>query len=347
MTIDDAGRRVARDGTRLRLTSATGFVIDATTVADDGLLEEFYADYDRAFVLANEKEGYAGFAECLALNAGDGYVDLVRQYGPFREFVAVARDPATGDRVGGANFIVFPVRLTAPAPSSVLSVNLNYVFINAGKRQQGSFRRLVNDLPDAAFRLLAETNAYDLPAEWLASASETATPPPQVYVFIEQNDPFRMSPEDYKRDTEYTGLDQIARIRMWAQLGAKIIDFPYVQPPLSSDQQPDENLVYAVLGAREETLDACLLCLHLERFFAISVLKGKDISQQPCASKQIRELADACRRGTRFPLLNPSALHSAAPSAAGSSPLGPGSLRDYLKATSPMTTGSAASMHLE
>jgi hypothetical protein len=95
---------------RTRLVSVAGFVIDATTSADDGLLREFYSDYDRAFVLENEKEGYDGFAECLKLNHGDAYADLVKRYGPFREFVLVVRDPKTGARLGGANFIIFPRR---------------------------------------------------------------------------------------------------------------------------------------------------------------------------------------------------------------------------------------------
>ena len=152
----------ARDGTRLRLTSTSGLTIDATTAADDGLLEEFYRDYDGAFVLENEKEGYDGFAECLELNAGAHYTSLVGRYGPFREFVAVVRDPATGERLGGANFIIFPVS-GAAARDLVLSMNLNYVFINAKLRRKGIFRQLIGDLPALAFRLFVATNASDLP----------------------------------------------------------------------------------------------------------------------------------------------------------------------------------------
>src|SRR5215470_359130 len=152
----------ARDGTRLRLTSTSGLVIDATTSPDDGLLEEFYRDYDGAFVLENEKEGYDGFAECLELNAGDDYASLVKRYGPFREFVLVVRDQPTGARLGGANFIIFPVS-GAAARDLVLSMNLNYVFINAQLRRKGIFRQLMGDMPALAFRLFAATNAADLP----------------------------------------------------------------------------------------------------------------------------------------------------------------------------------------
>jgi hypothetical protein len=286
-----------RNGTRLSLVSASGLVIEATTAADDGLLEEFYRDYDGAFVLENEKEGYDGFAECLGLNAGDQYANLVGRYGPFREFVAVVRDPATGARLGGANFIIFPVS-GATARELVLSINLNYVFVNTQLRRKGVFRQLMGDLPALAFRLFAQTNAADLPK----------VPPrgsePQVYIFIEQNDPFRMSRENYDRDTELTGLDQVARIGLWSRLGARIVDFPYVQPPLSKDQDADDTLAYAVLGARDADLDACLLRSHLERFFGISVLKGADLSVEPTAAAQLSELAVRCKEKRRVPLLD-------------------------------------------
>src|SRR5882724_6163318 len=40
-----------------------------------------------------------------------------------------------------------------------------------------------------------------LPEKWRAVAAKRSSLP-QVYMFIEQNDPFRMSTEDYERDTK-------------------------------------------------------------------------------------------------------------------------------------------------
>jgi len=170
--------------------------------------------------------------------------------------------------------------------------------VNAQLRRKGILRQLMGDLPALAFRLFAQTNAADLPAA-RRGASE-----PQVYIFIEQNDPFRMSREDYDRDTELTGLDQVARIGLWSSLGARIVDFPYVQPPLSKDQDADDTLAYAVLGALDADLDACLLRAHLERFFGISVLKGADLSVEPTAAAQLSELAIRCKDNRRVPLLD-------------------------------------------
>jgi len=299
MSTNHAESGAVRSGARLRFVSSSGFVIDATTSADDGVLREFYSDYDRAFVLENEKEGYDGFAECLRLNHGDAYADLVKRYGSFREFVLVVREEKTDVRLGGANFIIFPI---SSKREIVLSMNLNYVFVNPEARREGVFRRLMGDIPNIAYRLFAQSNSSDLPKKWRAKGQES-TFLPQVYIFIEQNDPFRMSAEDYDRDTKLTGLDQVARIGLWSRLGAKIVDFPYVQPPLSKEQDADETLAYAVLGAPGAALDAGLLRSHLERFFGISVLKGADLSSEPAAAAQLSELTKAGKRNQRVPLL--------------------------------------------
>jgi len=302
-SVGSAEAGVVPNGTGLKLVSTSGFVIDATTSAEDVLLQEFYSDYDRAFVLENEKEGYDGFVECLRLNDGDQYADLVRRYGPFREFVIVVREAATGARLAGANFIIFPL-VPKKTRDLILSMNLNYVFVNSEFRKRGVFRQLVGDLPNIAYRLFIETNAPDLPEKWRTAATRASMP--QVYMFIEQNDPFRMSTDDYERDTQLTGLDQVARIGLWSRLGAKIVDFPYVQPPLSKDQAAEQTLAYGVLGAADAALDACLLRAHFERFFGISVLKGADLSLEPTAAAQLSELSVACTDGRLIPLLDAS-----------------------------------------
>jgi hypothetical protein len=283
---------------RIQLQSPSGLLIEASTGSADGVLDQFYQDYDAAFVLENEKEGRDGFVECLALN-GAAYAGLAARFGAFREFVLVARDGAGSPRIGGANFIAFPLQEPGAAGAGLLSVNLNYVFINPPAQRRGYLKRLVHDLPEVAHRLFAATNAADLPRQWRASAGG----PPQTLVFIEQNDPYRMSREEYERDTKYTGLDQIARIGIWSRLGARIVDFPYVQPPLSASQAADHNLLLAVLGAGGSAVSACLLGGHLRRFFAISVLKGADPMHEPAAARQLQALDAACTERGAIPLV--------------------------------------------
>ena len=295
----------------LQARSAAGLIYEASTSAVGGVFEVFFAAYDRSFVLENEKEGFSGFAECLALNEGAGYQALCSRYGPFREFVVVVRDPST-TVLGGLNFITFPL----PDPDGterLLSLNLNYIFVVPAQRGRGAFRTMVSDLPDLALALFRHTNAPDAPAEW-------DTRQPTVYTFIEQNDPYRMTPHDYLLDTQATGVDQLARIAIWARRGAKIIDFPYVQPALTAAQEADPNLVYAVLGTKASSLHPALLCQHLRRFFAISVLKGGDPDQNVEAQHQLGSLAAMRSAGTRLALLamvdpaglpKPGAPHSA------------------------------------
>jgi hypothetical protein len=312
------------------LQSPSGLLIEASTGSSDGVLDKFYQDYDAAFVLENEKERLSGFVECLALN-GEAYGALAARFGPFREFVLVARADAAGPRIGGANFIVFPLRRPGETGASLLSLHLNYVFINPPARRRGYLRRLVHDLPGIALRLFAATNPSDIPRQWTGPTGTTAPATPQTLIFIEQNDPYRMPPDDYELDTRHAGLDQIARLGVWSRLGARIVDFPYVQPPLSANQAPDHNLLLAVLGAGADDLDACVLHDDLSRFFAISVLKGEDPSRDPEAAKQLLALTASCRERKPIPLIAARALQQLPARDLPETAFTPASLRDLLR----------------
>lgn len=291
-----------------RIATQRGLAIEASLSPDSPVLQEFYAGYDRAFVLANEKEELAGFAECLALNQGEPYRELSRSLGAFREVVMVARGQ-DGRVVGGANFIAYPV-------AEQLCLNLNYVYVLPDSRRQGHFSALVAAVAEVA------AHALDRPK---------GTP---TLTFIEQNDPLKMSADDYVQDTGHTGLDQVDRIAIWAKLGARIVDFGYVQPALSEAQEADPNLVYSVLGAGGSSLAACTLRAHLERFFSISVLKGGGLQSSPEAEAQIADLTRRCDQGEQLALLDPTPvlgrLKAAAPSDFHS--LGAASLRDLVRA---------------
>ncbi len=129
------------------LLSKSGFSFATTTSPASPVLREFYEAYDRAFTLPNEKETLAGFAECLGLNHGDAYAALAARFGGFREYVAVIMAPQTGEPIGGLNFIAFSLTHLRTAQAPFLSVNLNYVFINAQARNRGYFRGVMPDFP--------------------------------------------------------------------------------------------------------------------------------------------------------------------------------------------------------
>ncbi|PRY38018.1 GNAT family N-acetyltransferase [Umezawaea tangerina] len=243
-------------------------------VADDGASEvftTFYEGYDQAFTLVDEKEERDGFVDCLALNHEPGYSRISARLGDFRELVVVAE--IDGRTIGGANF------LAAPLPGhAIVTMHLNYAFVLPGMRGRGLLRRLVDACREIAERLYPAAGP--------------------VVVFLELNDPLLLTAEQYAQDSAASGVDQFDRVAIWARLGVRVVDFPYVQPPLSDTQQPGGNLILAVLAEQDFELDGDLLADHLERFFAISVLKTGDLATNDLAAAQVRE----CR------LLGPVAL---------------------------------------
>jgi len=257
----------------IEFTTADGqWVIRASDRSDDGVLDAFWPVYDQAFVLASEKEERSGFVDCLALNAGSVHEDLVRRYGAFVELVLVAQDARTGAVVGGANVLV----AAQPAESAfAYSVALNYLFLDPHSRGQGASRRLVSVTREAVGMA---AQRIGLPADR-----------PGI-VFLELNDPFRLSEDAYDRDTRASGIDPIDRLAIWARHGVKILAHDYSQPALSTDQDDDHTLALGVMGVDAPHLEAAILAAHLERFFAISVAKGMPMPEDGTARRQLKAL---------------------------------------------------------
>jgi hypothetical protein len=106
-----------------------------------------------------------------------------------------------------------------------------------------------------------------------------------LIIFGEQNDPFRMTLSDYVKDSTAASLDQFDRMAIWRRFGSRVLDFPYVQPALSTSHQPDHTLfLRAIVRISHENpstedelegIDPVIVREHLTRFFAVSVLKGR------------------------------------------------------------------------
>lgn len=255
-----------------------GYVAVHTTDPQRPEVSEFYAAYDDAFVLESEKEDLEGFRVCLSLNNGAVGRDLTTAYGPFREIITLLRNPE-GMLVGAANYFVL-------AQTGAITINLNYVFVQRAHRGGGLLKRLLAVVSETGGKLFE------------ASAVRP------VLIFVEQNDPLRMDPDDYARDTKQSGLDQMDRLRIWHRLGVRLVDINYQQPALSTSQTPDEGLLYGVIAGPATTLDACLLHDHLRGFFSVSVLKGRSVDEDAVASAQLARLAEACARGETVKLID-------------------------------------------
>lgn len=240
------------------------------TAADDPLspvLARFFEGYDRAFVLPDEREELEGFKACLAIN--ESYRHAFGR--THSEMVAVIEDEG-GTLLAGANFLATSIDRGPLVPPAAIA--LNYVFVEEAARGKGLLRKMLGVVRRLAVEALGLHPGRDQPA-----------------IFIEQNDPLRMSPEKYAADTAHSGIDQVDRMAVWAKVGARIVDFPYIQPPLSPQQQADDSLVYAAVDYPSDAVDAGLLRDHLESFFAISVLKGAQEAPGGVAGTQLAALA--------------------------------------------------------
>lgn len=261
------------DGLRLELTTRYG----------SSVFDQFFEAYDKAFTLPDEKEERSGFEAALDLNHGEAYQRLSLLFGPFREVCLTVHDEE--QFVGGANF--FATICSAADGSPVLTSNLNYIFVEQGTRGKGYLKRII-----AAIQALSPR---------LFKAGGPLVP---GLMFVEQNDPFRLTPEQYRLDTDVSGLDQFDRLSIWGRAGARIVDHAYVQPPLSDDQEADDTLALSVIGASDASISACALHDHLERFFAISVLKGVEELDDDSALVQLQSLFERCTTGQEIGLFD-------------------------------------------
>jgi len=252
-------------------------VVSATDCAEAPLLEVFFEGYNRAFVLPDEREELSGFRECLALN------NIHRpDFGHYHsELVAVFRD-VQGTLLGGANFLATAMTPRPGWPPATIA--LNYVYVESAARGRGLLRLILS----AVQRLAMTALRLDPDGK-------------QAFIFLEQNDPLRLSAKEYQADTTHSGTDQVDRLTIWARMGTRIVDFPYVQPALSSGQRPDDGLLLGAICPEGQSIEAALLYDHLKSFFAISVLKGRRAGAD-CASKP--QLAELSKREGRIALLS-------------------------------------------
>jgi GNAT superfamily N-acetyltransferase len=257
----------ATDNQRIELDLPNGIRVTASDDPASPVLTRFFAGYDRAFVLPDEREELDGFKACLALNATHRHA-----YGRIHSELVVTFEDADRTLLGGANFLATAIDRGAPLPPAAIA--LNYVFVEEAVRGRGLLRIILATVRDLAR---------------IALGLDRAGPPPAI--FIEQNDPLRLTAEEYAADTAHSGTDQIDRLTIWARVGTRVVDFPYIQPALSAAQQPDDGLIYAAVDYPGDAVDPGLLHDHLESFFGISVLKGATDVPDAVAATQVAALA--------------------------------------------------------
>lgn len=251
----------------IKLELQNGISVFASSSPSSGVLLRFLEGYDRAFVLVDEREEPEDFQRCLAQNRMSRHAfGLIHS-----ELVAVFED-TDGNLLAGANFLATSVHPTEHLPQA--TVALNYVYVEPLARGKGMLRIILNTIRELSVVALG--------------LSKEGLPP---VIFIEQNDPLALTVEEYNYDTSHSGLDQIERLAMWESVGARIIDFPYVQPALSASKKSNSSLLYAVIDYPDRMLDLRLFYNHLQSFIYISVLKGEADTPDGVASSQLTLLS--------------------------------------------------------
>ena len=211
---------------------------------------ELYFLYRSIFTDKNEAENFDGINAGLELNSNK---QLQKQYGKFKEcWVAAIED---GKVIGGINYTVFKI------PSlDITTAHINYLFTLKEYRGKGIGTSLVNHI------------------------KETSNP---KYIFCEQNDPEKMSPEEIQEHLKSSGISAEARNEWWAMRGFVKLNFTYIQPPLTED---DDFATGMFLSSCPATTDVKVVKEHLRRFFYISVLKGRTFNDP-----QIEQLIDCIK----------------------------------------------------
>ena len=231
----------------------------------DALLQKFWTIYDRSFVLPDEKETMEGFLACLAFNQAPLHAPLRDLYGPFRECLVVMEED---EPVAAANFFAF----TTPEPrqGQRTSLHLSYACVAPEHRRRGHLRGLIDACRQGAVEAVGP--------------SSDGKPP---LVFLEMNNPDRLTAEEEEQDRRVSGLTSEQRLAIWRKHGVRILDLPYVQPPPSADQGAEEGLLLGVIGGSSEPLPSSLVASYLERFLGISVLKTGRARENACAAALI------------------------------------------------------------
>ncbi len=243
--------------------SAGALHVGLTTKPYSRVVDTFCREYKTAFLFPKDRETRSGLRLCLSLNGAAG--DAVhKRFGPSREYVAVLLD-SDGTVAGGMNFICFPMNDVRGS----MTVHTTYVFVTPSWRGRGLLRRVYRTIEDVA-------RAY---------GRQCGLPDAMEMLFVgEQKDPFSMTLEGFRAAAEADGVDAFDRLAMWGQLGARMLLFRYVQPPLTPGGLPDTTLFLRVLFREELSdpapdmqargVDPKVLKEHLRRFFGISVAKG-------------------------------------------------------------------------
>ena len=246
--------------------------------AGDVRLPDFYRLYAGIFTLEEERESLDGFARVLSFNDERA---VQAEFGPLREQITIATDPASGRIIGAANYALYTFGEPEHGGGFAASSQLNFLCIDPDFRGFGIGGLLLADL-------YAKLEAF--------AHEHGAQAGAHTFVTCEQNNPTRMSAQQLADDLAAAGIDPYDRMRWWRRRGFRRLQFDYCQPALGAGQEPCRYIdFYVRFEGRDSETDAAIpgsvLLEHLRRFFYVSVGKfEQDMSREPNWLRQKKQL---------------------------------------------------------
>ena len=245
-----------------------------------GTFDQLYAIYEELFPLPDEREPPEAFAELARLNQRG---DVQSLYGPWREMVVGIRLSADGPLVGGNVFGV----TTSEAHRKFgcqASVQGIYLFLARSARGHGA-------IADAKVQMEAAALA--------TFGFEAGMGKIAPLIFLEVNNPTRMSAAEIAEDFARSGVSPYRRYASWKRNGFAPLDFCYVQPPLRAGASAVTCLDLFCSAGVAEAIPADVIRAHLRAFVSISVLKGRAAEEDP----DFARMAGALAPGTLVPFV--------------------------------------------
>jgi hypothetical protein len=247
--------------------------------ADTEAFAKFYAIYSELFPLANEREPPEAFHEIAGLNTR---ADMQARFGPWREFVTGIRNGDGGPLVGGNIFGVTTSQAHV-AFGCQASIQDIYLFLVPEARGRGA---------------VADAQPYMESQALTAFGLDASTGKTAPLIFLEVNNPMRMTTVEIEQDTASSGFNPYQRYAFWKRQGYAPLDLRYVQPPLRPDASAVRYLDLFCTAGLADAIPAELIAAHLNAFISMSVLKGRAASGDPDFVRMTHDLKK--ERAVRF-----------------------------------------------
>ncbi|HEY0484470.1 MAG TPA: hypothetical protein VGD37_43415 [Kofleriaceae bacterium] len=235
--------------------------VDEIVDADDPRFEELYGLYERLFPLPAEREPPEAFFEVLALNRNP---QVQHALGPWHEAILVVQAGQGGPVVGGHVYGVTTSRAHRELGCAA-SVQAIYTFFDHLVRGRTPMSQIERELQARASRTFDDRGA-----------PITISP----LIFVEVNNPLRMTPEQIADDTAHAGIDPYRRYRHWLNSGLRPLELSYVQPPLRTGEDAVRYLDL-FCNSSLSSVPSSVILGHLRAFISISVLKGRPADDDP------------------------------------------------------------------